>query len=670
MAIDSEEVVETAVCTSANIATPIAVKASYFTFNRKDGFDCARRALKSLETSISTNPEARLGSSRLLWGIFSLARDDATRDAEFKALTTSIRLADKHPLRGEARLAQLRLDALRGKPNASLGTQIEGVITDLGIRSDVRRLAALYNDGSLPLRESLRWLFYSYAETRSRASSPNVNLTLRLREIAAWGVELASIGAACPEMARYLISRSWQQGRRLVNQGTGKPLVSGEPYAEMDGKLTYSLCANSNCQTQNLSFVKISDQLIEKRESHELSDSLAAIRYSVDSSPILQINCSRNETSCKDLSPQEAGRHYQIGVVSAVVGGSRWKDAFWKQVKGIEDFGSSVSYSLESRVKIPSCANPVQCPINILAAARYLSNGEDAGTERTATLLRPDGSKTLFPKESLVSIDRSTGDHYIDLKISETRQSKGGTHGPNQESLVGVSLWSGATVSAHVLESTKKALAASPLPLTDYLPVILMTRAVLESPSVTSGTPKYMGLGEALSQYSDPKVANRWERIYLPLYFTSLLQTDVGPRLAPEDRQGLMLADQLLSQVAKDNFGPFVDQQIALLRGLRQALSVALLDSAIGAIQKDQPLDNTLTPFVQTILDAPTTNGLSSDDSLAQAQSLITRARASDNLLDAVLLLYQARDRLAQAEERLVIVLDQLVVEKTGLIAP
>ncbi len=129
------------------------------------------------------------------------------------------------------------------------------------------------------------------------------------------------------------------------------------------------------------------------------------------------------------------------------------------------------------------------------------------------------------------------------------------------------------------------------------------------------------------------------------------------------------LATRILSKVARDNFGPYVDQQIALLNSLQSAVSTALVDGAINAIQKEQPLDTAITPFVQSVLSAPASGASPGDESIAQAKALINGARIADNLLDAVLLLYQARERLQQANEKIALQLELLSTEKTGMIA-
>ena len=204
--------------------------------------------------------------------------------------------------------------------------------------------------------------------------------------------------------------------------------------------------------------------------------------------------------------------------------------------------------------------------------------------------------------------------------------------------------------------------------MTNYLPILLMTRALTLRPALVNEAPGYMGLGEALGLYSDKNTATRWDRIYAPLYFTHLLQTTVAPELIPEERQGLDLARKSLSRVAIDNFSAHVDQQISLLKDLLLPLSVATIDDAIVKIQKEQPLDAAVGPLMQAVLTIPGLWVGLGDESISQAKELINTARSKDNLLDAVLLLYQARERMQQAHERVSLQLELLSVEKSGLV--
>lgn len=668
-AVDSWQLVKEEICAVEKLGTELAIQASYFQFQRKDGFACASSVLKALSSSLTTNPESRLGSSRLLWALYAatIENEDPERDANFRSLTTAIRLAKDHPLRGEARLGQLRLSVVRGKAVEEVSGQLESVISDLGLLQDRRVLGNLYAAGSPHFRESLRWLHAVYAKTRTENTKPPLPLELRLRSIAGWGQESAMIGAASPQILHYLVANAWKSGRRLIVAEPGPIPTASKSLPEISGHLDYSLCASGDCQAQSIDVTKVSDQIIEKSQNLDITNAVSALRYSIGSTPIFQTTCNQTDPACSKEGAEETGRHYWISALSSVVGGAAWKDSFWKKVKGIDDRKSSISLSFGGKMDIPACADPSVCPISAVVSTKSIGEGEDQDVSRSIILVRPDGSETAVSGNELLTLDRSLGKHTIRLEIKRSRQESGSSSTPSNNSIITVTVWSGAKLRKDLVNSAKSALSQANVPLTKYLPQLLMGGALTLRPAVINEPPAYMGLGEALSQYSDPNPTNRWDRVYTPLYFLNILKTNVGPELLPDERRGIELATRMLSKVAKDNFGQYVDQQIKLLNDLLPALSVALIDGAINAIQKEQPLSGVMDPFVQSVLATSAAGGSSSDELILQAKALINKARINDNLLDAVLLLYQARERLQQAAENIALELELLTIEKAGI---
>lgn len=668
--IDSWQLLAQTICAGDKVPAASAVQASYFQFRRKDGFECAQRVLASLlADATGSAAEKELNLSRVLWGMFALAVDEPERDADFRRLTTSIRLSDGHPLRAEARLAQLRLSVIRGRPISEVSEQLQPLLADLGLLENRLALAKLYNSASLPLRESIRWLYGTYGRIRSGQTATPAPLELRLRNIAGWGQEAAWIGASSPEILQFMVADAWKSGRRLIAPGELPQSTSTNSLPEISGRLEYSLCASGNCQNQTLDVTTVSDQRIEKKETLDKTDALAIIHYGIGSTPIAQSTCPLSGPACTTPSVEEAGRHYWVTVNSVVVGGAAWKDSFYKQLKGTDNRTSSVDYKFAAQVPIPACTDPVQCATKVIVSVKLIGAGtEDA--KRSLTLTRPDGSSTALPDNDIVTLDRSSGKHAIQFELSRSRTESGASSTPWNTSTIAVSVSSGAKVSPAFVAAAKASLAKAPVPLVDYLPLLLMGRALTLRAEAINQAPAYMGLGEALSQYTDSNLATRWDRVYVPLYFLHVLLTNVGPELLPEERRGMNVATKILSNVATKNFVQHVDQQITFLTQLKPALSVALLDSAINAIQKEQPLDAKITPFIQTVLSIPTSGLAPSDTSIAQAKALIQSAREKDNLLDAVLLLYQARERLQQADERVSLQLELLSIEKAGLSAP
>lgn len=667
-AVDSWQLVKETICSDAKLDATKALQASFFEFKRQDGFECAQRVLAALTTDIVNSADSKLGSSRLLWAMFAAAKADANLDSSFKTITTAIRATNDHPLRGEARLAQLRLSVFRGKSNAQIAKQIEPIVVELGLFRDRQSLNKLYASGSVPLRESLRWLLAVYAQERIDAMTAPSGLEERLRAHARWGQEATIIGAAVPELLHSVIAEAWRGGRQLVSSGQLPLIDTSRALPEISGRLEYSLCANGKCRDQVSNVAKVSDQVDEKREFLDITHALAAIRYSIDSTPIVQSACALNGAVCTKEEIEEAGRHYWLSVSSVVVGGAAWKDSFWKEAKGIDDRSSSISYDFKGQVTIPQCTNPARCSPTVIVAPRMTEEGHDSNALRSIALVGPDGSETLLPTNSLTAVDRSSGPNTIQFKLSRVFQQSGSTAAPANQSTISVSIWSGTKLSQPFIAVAKEALSKSDSAMTNYLPILLMTRALTLRPALVNEAPGYMGLGEALGLYSDKNTATRWDRIYAPLYFTHLLQTTVAPELIPEERQGLDLARKSLSRVAIDNFSAHVDQQISLLKDLLLPLSVATIDDAIVKIQKEQPLDAAVGPLMQAVLTIPGLWVGLGDESISQAKELINTARSKDNLLDAVLLLYQARERMQQAHERVSLQLELLSVEKSGLV--
>lgn len=669
-AIDSWQLIKEKICSEADLDTTKALQASFFEFKRQDGFECAQRVMIALSKELSTSAEARLGSSRLLWAIFSATSADPGLDANFGTMTRAIRLATHHPLRGEARLAQLRLSVLRGKPTTQITNQLEPILADLRIFEDRQTLNNLYTRGSLPLRESLRWLLAEYAQMRTHAGATASPLEKRLRAHARWGQEAAFIGAASPELLHYIVADAWKGGRRLISPGAVPSIDTSRALPEMSGRLEYSLCASEQCRSQAVDVASVSDQVDEKRVSLNITDALAAIRYSIGSTPIVQSLCGLDGTPCNKKGLEEAGRHYWVSVSSIVVGGASWKDSFFKEAKGIDDRKSNINYQFTAQVNIPQCIDPAQCSPSVIVLPRMIETGRDGNALRTIVMKAPDGSETVLPTDTIAVVDRSSGVHTLQFKLSRTSGQSGSSAAPPNQSTISVSIWSGAKLSQKWIAEAKQALLNGDVAMSDYLPLLLMTRALTLRPEAINESPAYMGLGESLGQYSDKNTSTRWDRVYAPLYFLHLLKTSVAPELTPEERQGIELAEQSLSRVAIDNFTDHVDRQITFLRDLLPTLSVALIDAAIVAIQMEKPLSVTVTPLMQAVLAIRTTGLGLGDEFLSQAQVLINSARAKDNLLEAVLLLYEARERLQQAHEKVALQLELITVEKTGLLIP
>ena len=466
------------------------------------------------------------------------------------------------------------------------------------------------------------------------------------------------------------MANAWKTGRRLIVADPGPIPSASKSLPEISGHLDYSLCASGDCQQQSIDVTKVSDQLIEKNQNLDITNAFSAIRYSIGSTPIFQTTCNQTDSACSKEGAEETGRHYWIAAVSTVVGGAAWKDSFWKKVKGIDDRNSSVSLSLGGQFVIPACADPSACPISAVISTKSIGEGENQDAARSIILVRPDGSETAISGNELLTLDRSLGKHTIRLEIKRYRQDSGSSSTPSNNSIITVTVWSGAKLRQDLVASAKSALAQANVPLTKYLPQLLMSRALTLRPGVFNEPPAYMGLGEALSQYSDPNPTNRWDRVYVPLYFLNVLKTNVGPELLPDERRGIDLSTKMLSKVARDNFGQYVDQQINFLKALLPSLSVALIDGAINAIQKEQPLDGVIDPFIQSLLATSVAGGSPGDESILQAKALINKARINDNLLDAVLLLYQARERLQQANEKIALELELLTIEKSGIANP
>lgn len=671
LAIDSWQLLKETVCAQDKLQTATAIQVSFFEFRRKDGFECAQRVLKVLSTELANDPNAKIGTSRLLWSMFAVTVDDPGQDAEFRGITNSIRLTNGHPLRGEARLAQLRLSVIRGKPVSEVSSQLKSILADLGYRQDMRALVQLYDSGSLSLRESLRWLFSAYARSRIDFSLAQLPLDPRLRSIADWGQEMAFIGSVNPEILQYIVADAWKNGRRLITPGALPLTVAAQSLPEISGRLEYSLCASGNCQTQIANMTTVSDQIVEKRESLNITHAVASIRYGIGSTPIKQSTCKLigTNTPCAQEGIEDVGRHYWVWVSSLVVGGAAWKDSFYKEMKGIDDRKSRASYKFIAQVPIPLCADPAKCAVTVAVGAKMFLEGQDTNSVRSIILKRPDGSETILPANDTVTIDRSSGAHMLQIELSWSREESGSSSTQFNQS-ISVSVRSDAKLTKHFVIFTKELLEQQGKSLTNYLPLILMARALTFRSAVLNDVPEYMGLGETLGQYSEPDPLNRWIRIYTPLYFIHLLKTSVGPELLPMERRGMDLSGRVLSNAAINNFGEYVDQQISFLKALQPALSVALIDGAIAAIQKEQPLDASITPFVQTLLAVPSIGSNPGDQSVAQAKDLVNSARVKDNLLDAVLLLYQARERLQQANEKVSLQLEFLSIEKTGLLKP
>jgi hypothetical protein len=666
-AIDAWQLVREEVCDKQNISAEKAAQLSFFQFQREEGFECASKALKALENELSSSPQAKLDSSRILWSLFAATKVDSSRDLTFRSITSAIRLSDNHPLRGEARLAQVRLSVLRGRLESDFFPQLDSILADLNLVPDPRGLSKLYSDGTTGLREALRWLFA--ARARARAASGNEPLELRLRSLAHWAQQLALLGATEPELLQFTVADAWKRGARLISSGNIPDPASSNALPGVSGVLDYSLCASGQCQQQaGVAISAVSDQLVEKKTGLDVTNAYAAIRYGIGSNPIIQGSCSANATNCASESNEETGRHYWLFVNSAVTGGAAWKDSFWKKVKGTDDRYSEVSYKLIATFKLPPCSDPASCPVYMYARAALNGSGNEAGAVRSIQIKHPNGAKTSLSNDDLITLDRSAGGYEFAIELGLGHGERGSTASGNS-SLAGLTLMSAAKLSKTFVDGAKSIMDKEGASLGRYLPLLLASRALLLRPEVFANAPDYMGLGEALGQYSDSNPTNRWDRVYLPLYFINLVRNEVGAELLPLERQGIELTGKVLSRNAKLNFQQAIDQQIELLKALQPAVSTALIDGAILAIQKGEPLDTAIDPFLAAVLSASTTDSISGA-SVAKAQELISKARLHDNLLDAVLLLYQARERMMLANERIGFRLELLSIERTGYSLP
>jgi hypothetical protein len=668
VAVDSWQLVRDEICAKQSLDVATAAKLSFFQFRRIEGFECATRAMKVLLADIANNPQAKVNSSRLLWTLFAAAAEDPSRDNAFRSIASEIRLADMHPLRGEARLAQMRLTVLRGRPEADFYPQLDAVLSDLGLVPNVRGLSAMYSEGTTAFREALQWLFI--ARTRAQtAASAGGPVELRLRSLASLGNQLAVLGATEPEILHLVTADAWKRGARLITPATLPKAEATAAFPELLGKLKYSLCASGDCQQQDaVEVVRVADQIVEKRQSLDISDAVATIRYGIGSSPIVQGKCSTGTKDCTDQRVEETGRHYWLAVNSAVSGGAAWKDGFLKKVKGTDDRYSEVNYNLMATVKIPRCVDANLCAVMVQAKAHLQGAGDERGVSRAIRLKRPDGATTSLANDDVVALDRSAGAHEFVLEAGMSRGEKGSTSSGNS-SVAAVSVQSAARLSKSFVQDAKAALQGDSAPLGKYLPLLLASRALTLRPEVFANAPEYMGLGEALGQYADPNPANRWDNVYVPLLVLYLLRTQVGADLLPDERQGMDLTRKLLSRIALDSFKGTIDQQLKLLTAIQPALSVASIDGAINAIQKEQSLETDIAPYLAAIMTADPNNAVG-DQSMAKARDLVAKARLSDNLLDAVLRLYEARERMTKASERVALRVQLLTVEQTGFPTP
>jgi len=268
---------------------------------------------------------------------------------------------------------------------------------------------------------------------------------------------------------------------------------------------------------------------------------------------------------------------------------------------------------------------------------------------------------------SITSLDLSKGSYEISVEVGRNFSDLGAAAQAANYSAIEVRLERATPNIDVAIKKFSERITGADQRLLDLLPVYFAANALALTPAnLGNGVPKYFGLGEALTQYSRADFSKRWERIYLPLLYLSVINNRVGPDLSASERESVNLARANLSAQAKSQFQDAAAQQAKFISALVPALNVSPIDSAITSIQKENSLESSISPLLKDFIALEQFSDVSMSNELGSARENIRAAATKDNLLEAVLLLYEARAKMQSAIQRASEELSVLSVEQTG----
>lgn len=651
-------------------APPQGELLSYFKYERTDGFACARAALEASVVRGKSDPAGALSSSRLYWVLFRRAVDEPSLEAEFRRLSTEIRMVADHPLRAQARLAIFRLSELRGRSSNDPSAQAQRVLQDLNYFNQPDQFSNLYQAGNLELRESIRWLLSTYLLAWAD-SDMGANTTEKLYRLANWGSAVAYLGRANPDLLRYVTAKAWSGGRQLLSRATGERKTAADKFPDMTVKASYRVCADEKCeQVGDLSLSSTNDQLITLKEPFDHTDADLWFRYTSGTFPVNHTVCGDPKKACLNA---EVGRTYLIGADSWARGGAKYVNPVLKDFGGLNDRISSVSYSFAGKVVLPPCTVPSQCSTTTTVFVLEQGKGPLENVSRSVSVTSPDGQSSRILPGDAVSIDRSRGAHAIQFTVQRQLSTRG-AEGPNPSaSYLWVTVRDKSPVSSATIKAAKGEVAAIDQKLVDYLPILLASYSLRMQPGNAGNfTPDYMGLGECLGIFADAGTETRWQRVYAPLLYLSVINGAIGTDLSSAEQRSVLQTRQLLSSMAASEFRRHAAEQTEQLKGLHPGEALAAIDRAIVSLQTQQDLSATITPDLQEVLAAisldPDAGSVEFAGQLAGAHRLVEAAAKTDNLLQTLLFLTRARSKLQSIDESVSLSLTELTAEQSRIV--
>lgn len=375
-----------------------------------EGLACSGKILATLSASALLSDTYILTVSRHLWNLVEHAEAVPSARQNIRKLLEAIRLDVLHPLRSEAWLgltvldrADQRLSIVLGKlPYVYAPSPHVANLLPLTSESFKRKIETTHPR----FVQELAWLAAQLRRERistSILSGTLLSLVLELSD------SIESYEETNYNFLAEYLDTLFQD--KIISVTAPDPVAPGtDTLPSMQFFLTGSVCAAAgNCTALNMTATNLTSVTFNESWDFNRDPSWSSVFI-----PYLQ------------STTQPGTLINYAAVIQSIIRGGYWANSFAGVVTKTGNGTSNVNYLLKGVAVVPQCSDTTQCSIIVDLWSSISPPNAPKGTSVALAVEGPMGRRNLPANNAFTQIDRSLGEHKIEVTLGRSASHKGG----------------------------------------------------------------------------------------------------------------------------------------------------------------------------------------------------------------------------------------------------